>query len=215
MNMCVAKRGFTLVELLVVLAIMAIMAAASLPAISSLMSSYNLTSATDTAIGMIAFGRQEAIALDEPVEVRFYQYQIPGFVHDTGSGSFHAYQLLKDTALPSGLSNSGTGATAAAVPLGRVQFLPQRLIFSNSSSLSPLLTAGSSSPGPSPPPAGLPSSYTYKSFIFRPDGSTNLSTGNNFVTLIDGSSTALPPSNYATILIDRVSGAAKVLRPGG
>jgi uncharacterized protein (TIGR02596 family) len=213
MNMQTAKRGFSLIELLVVMALVAILASASLPAISSLLASSNLTSATETAMGVLAYGRQEAIALDATVEVRFYQYQIPGFIHDMGSGSFHAYQLVEDTTMPSGLSNSGT--TSTAVPLGRVQLLPQRLIFSYSPSLSPLLTAGTISPGSSPPPAGLPSSYSYKSFIFRPDGSTSLSTGNNFVTLVDAASTSTPPPNYATIVIDPVSGAAKELRPGG
>lgn len=208
MHMPSRKSGFSLVELLVVLVIISILAVVTLPAITSLTSSYNLTSGTNAFFGALNLGRQDAIALNAAVEVRFYLYQIPGFAGEPSGGSFHAYQLFEEVQ-----------ASATTKPLTRVQVLPGRIIFSSSSTLSPLLTANTAVAGTLPPPGNLPSSYSYQVFNFRPDGSTSISsTTSNFVTLADSvalnaAGATTPPSNYSTIVIDTIAGTAKILRP--
>jgi uncharacterized protein (TIGR02596 family) len=203
------KRGFTLVELLVVMAIIGLLAVVSLPAISSLTTSFNLNGASNALVGVLALGRQDAIALNAQVEVRFYQYVITGFADEPASGSFHAYQLFEDVP-----------TTGAVKPLTRMQFLPGRIVFSPNVTLSALLTAGTTQvTGTTPAPIGLPTAYTYQIFHFRPDGSTDINpTINNFLTLADivgltKAGAGVAPKNYATIVIDPIAGTAKAVRP--
>ena len=204
--------GFTLVELLVVLAIISLLAFASLPAVSSLSNSYNLSTASNDLQGVLALARQQAIALNEPVEVRFYRYSIPGFAAEPGGGSFHAYQLVEDV-------------STGNVLLTRVQLLPGRIVAAPSSTLSALLSTGTASETLSgTPPPGLPASCPYQVFHFRPDGSTDIGifsgtlAASNFLTLADitkVSSSSSTPNNYATLVIDPISGTVKELRPSG
>jgi uncharacterized protein (TIGR02596 family) len=201
------NKGFSLVELLVVLAIISILAVVTLPAISSLTTSFNLTSATNGFVGTLNLGRQDAIAMNAAVEVRFYQYAISGFPDEPAGGSFHAYQLFED--VPGGTTTK---------PLTRVRLLPGRIIFSSNSTLSPLLS-GSSITGSPPPPGNLPATYSYEVFHFWPDGSTDIATTtSNILTLADavalnGAGATVPPQNYATIIIDTISGTSKTIRP--
>jgi uncharacterized protein (TIGR02596 family) len=207
------KRGFSLIELLVVMAIMAILAVGSIPALSSIRTSFQLTGAANQLMGMLTYGRQQAIALNAPIEVRFYQYVSPGFVDEqAGNGSFHAFQLLED--VPS---------TGDIIPLTRIQFLDGRIVLASSSNLSALLVDGASSgAGTTPPPAGLPTGYTYRVFHFRPDGSTDIASSgnslNNFLTVADivaltKAGAGAAPTNYATLIVDPISGTAKIIRP--
>jgi uncharacterized protein (TIGR02596 family) len=162
-------------------------------------------------MGTLNYGRQQAIALNAQVEVRFYQYVKAGFPDEPGTGNFHAYQLYED---------APTGVNA----LTQVQFLPGRIVFSpDTTTLSKLLASGFGTTqvtGTPPAPTGLPATYTYQVFHFRPDGSTDITTGYNFLTLADivsltSAGAGVAPKNYSTIVIDPISGTAKAIRPGG
>ena len=70
-------------------------------------------------------------------------------------------------------------------------------------------------------PRGVGRKYSYISFRFQPDGSTSLKSREMgyFITchLLNDSGRATggkPPPNFFTWMIDPVSGATKVLRPG-
>jgi uncharacterized protein (TIGR02596 family) len=218
------KKAFSLVELLVVLAIMGVLAYASIPAISSITNSYNLTAASNGFLSQLNYGRQQAIALNGTVEVRFYQYQISGFPDEPASGSFHSYQLFKS--IPQAANTMSDDHNTSWAPLTRVQHLPGRVVMSSNTNLSPLLNNGGGTTGGSPPPAGVPAGYTYRAFHFRPDGSTDIpvataqngsNSSNNFITLADivnfSKNASTLPSNYAAIIIDPIAGSAKEVRP--
>jgi uncharacterized protein (TIGR02596 family) len=187
------------------------LAVASLPAVSSLSTSFNLTGSTNNVMGTLNYGRQQAIALNAQVEVRFYQYVKAGFPDEPATGSFHAYQLYED---------APTGVNA----LTQVQLLPGRIVFSPNATLSALLVSGTTQVmGTAPAPTGLPATYTYQLFHFRPNGSTDIITTssnlNNFLTLADiisltSAGPGVAPKNYSTIVIDPISGTAKAIRPG-
>ena len=85
--------GFTLVELLVVMAIIAVLAAASVTAFRSVSSALGLSTAGQVVASEITTARQTALTFSEEVEVRFYFYPDPV----TGASQFNAVQSFSTT----------------------------------------------------------------------------------------------------------------------
>lgn len=63
------QSGFTLIELVVVVALIAIVASFAIPSFSSLMDRKRVTSVTNSSLGMLNYARNEAIRRGEPVIV--------------------------------------------------------------------------------------------------------------------------------------------------
>ena len=199
--------GFTLIELLVVIGIIALVATFAVPAVTGIMGGSNITQAADMVVGQLRYASQVALTQNRPVEVRFYQYpdkNIPG-----ATNAIRAMQLWQ-------LNTSGTRTA-----LGRVQRFPGTIIISASTNLTSIPTIGNSSSLPSSEitpsiieslPSGV-TSYTYTSFKFRPDGSTTLNSGNNFLTVVNENTPGNPPTNFVTIQIEPATGAIRLYRP--
>ena len=216
-----ALRGFTLVELLVVIAMIALLATFAVPSIDSMLGANDINRSQQAVQDSLAFARQTAIARNRRVEVRFYKLDHPESV-----GSDQTFCAMQAFLIDE--SNKVT-------PVGRITRLPRSVLMNEAAANSSLirnLTDKNFSDPSNDPKISLGSngtSYTAKAFQFRPDGSTNLSpTGNWFVTIhatrsglaetfrddrLGGTNATRPPLNFVTLQIDPVSGSVRSYRP--
>jgi uncharacterized protein (TIGR02596 family) len=212
------KRGFTLVELLVVVGIMAVLAAAIIPSIRGVSDSYSLTSAADQVVSAMNLARQTAIARNRPVEVRIYELSSPL------PGQPAAYRLLV-AVIPN------TSDPAATEWIGKPRPLPNGIIFDNGSrnpQFSTLIANASGNNGASPAKnngasSGVPAlvqGFKYVSFNIRPDGGTDLDPDSTDpwtlslrVERDQSGDSSRPSNNFITFLLDPVLGRVKVFRP--
>ena len=100
-------RGFTWIEVLVVLAVVAIMATLTIPSLQGVLSSGNLNASADSVLGELGLARQTAAARGTPVDVRLYQdlsrprdangnypYRVIAIVVPAGAGSAAGDEFL-------------------------------------------------------------------------------------------------------------------------
>jgi uncharacterized protein (TIGR02596 family) len=222
------KRGFTLVELLLVIAIGIIISTLSITSYSKVVASGLLTTTMQSVVGLLDQARETAISRNAYVEVRIYELPLNTLSPTSGALSqFRAMQLFQVTS---------TGYTQ----LSKIYYFPSPMIIqlsdgSNSGSTTDHSTLLNSSvdisltpktPGAwgtvVPPIGTAPSLPTYGSnyaaitFRFTPKGGLSLdNTKQWFFTLISSIDklTGTLPSNYATIQIDGFNGKASYYRP--
>jgi uncharacterized protein (TIGR02596 family) len=208
-------RGFSLVELLVVLTIIAILGALMLPSINSVMRGSALTLGAQKVLAEISLAHQTALTQNRQVEVRFYRVAkagMPGEVAGSpATGKFRALQTFT--------YDSSGNATA----LDKVQWLPDTVIMDSSTALSTLLGAGQaksnwSTADPQVQVPGVGAAYTACAFDFQPDGSTTLNPIGQqwFVTvhmLYVGDNLAALPGNFEMFQVDPLNGHIQNYRP--
>lgn len=185
--------AFSLIELITVMAIMSILIAVTVPAVSSLQGSMQMTSAGASVGDFLSLARQTAVSSDRDVAVRFYQPASGGPL--IGCQAF----ILQDN------------GTQTAVQ--RVLWLPQRVVFSDNTNQSSLFQTISGT-------ATVSGQQTlkYSQFCFLRDGSTDLDPSASwFFTLTSPqaatNSTTNTPSNFVTFLIEPENGTVKYYRP--
>ncbi|MFA7344849.1 MAG: Verru_Chthon cassette protein D [Terrimicrobiaceae bacterium] len=193
------SQGFSLVELLTVMAIIALLVALAVPAFQSVALGSSLSRGGEIAADQLALARQLAVSRNSQVQVRMVR------LPDEPAG-YRAFQLW----------GQGTNLTDF-VPLTRLTVLPEGVSLASNATLSPLLNDPAlttfKTNGIFPGKGAL----EYCGFRFKPGGGTDLpfNATNAFLTVVyarDGGATALPP-NHCIIQIDPVSGRAKTYRP--
>lgn len=202
--------GFSLVELLTVMAIFSVLTAATLPALRGTLDGYNISGAADLAGAEIALARQTAISRNLPVEVRIYE-------HDDGTGpGWRGLGLV--------IPSSASGA-AADEWIGQPKVLPGNILFDDNGEFSTIVSEAAAGATAIPrkdtelPTApGFVKNKEYVAFRFQPDGSTNLPSGQAWcMTLRSPRSQpegAAPAANYVSIVLDSLTGRSMTFQPG-
>ena len=204
-----AVLGFSLIELLAVLAVLGIVAALTIPSMSSVLRGSALAAAEDELAAELGLARQQAVAGNRDVEVRFYRYT-DSAAAGTLQDRFQSFQLVA-------YDESGK-----AIPSSRIKKISPRVVLASDEKLSTLLGASlkktwGTETKPSLPTIGT--NYEAYAIRFRPDGSADLTpfpTVPWFLTLHDsaaGDGLKTPPANYATLVIDAVNGHVSRFRP--
>lgn len=199
------KRGFTLVELLVVMALIAILASLAMPSVSSITRGSNVTFGGETVAGALSNARQLATSKNRSVEFRLIKMSDPKGV--SPGQEIRAVQIVEVT--EGGLK-----------PAGRLRFLPQGVIVSSVPAMTSLANSAIKSPGDISIP-GVGTSYEYYAFRFRPDGSIDIksrlpSASGYYITIYEDKTTpsgSTPPANFVTIQLEPATGAFSVYRP--
>ena len=91
-------RGFTLLEMAVVILIIGIIATFSVPAFVKLNRSLQLKGATQNLAGQLQLARSKAMATGTPQIMHLYQgtYGVDYHIHNTGEGPTGMWKLPKD-----------------------------------------------------------------------------------------------------------------------
>ena len=189
-----ALHGFSLLELLIVVAIMITLMSLATPALTSLLESGNLARGGQALADEINLARQLAASQNRVVELRIIK-------NDTPPG----YGLLQIW---------GNDASGTNVPLGRVMKLPQNIVIAENTTLSAALDK---TPTATMPTNTSMAGKAYAYLRIRPSGAVDpsLTMSNFFFAVVSsrfGTDSTLPP-NYVTIQINPLTGTPLVYRP--
>jgi uncharacterized protein (TIGR02596 family) len=191
------SRAFSLVELLVVMAILAVLASLGMVAFQSTSQGNALARTGQDVADTIVMARQQAMARNRRVEIRFLKLPAPG-----GATAFRAVQAW------SVRDDQGT-----LEPLTRVSLFPNGVMVAETAQLSPLLQ--------SPPASQGRQTYggqtrDYSAFTILANGALEGATSEeaSFLTLINERHAAQSePANFSAIAVNPITGETTLFRP--
>lgn len=184
-------KGFSLIELLVVVAIIGVLSVFSLVAFDNVVRAGRVEQAVGTVAGLIEMARLEAGAKSRPVEIRFYQPQ--------AGSHYHALQLFL-------LTDDGMA------PLTPVTRLPEGVRIAQDAKSS-LLAASDLKSGTGD--TGVAQGWPYESFEIASDGETSLTPSGGPYYLAIGPERVLDRSDgeaigVLAVFVDAVTGKTRV-----
>jgi uncharacterized protein (TIGR02596 family) len=189
----ISLDGFSLIELLVVVAIVVILIVITLPSMRSISSGTNLTGAAEDLSGVVNLARQRASTFNRQVAIRFFRSGV--------DRPFKSYQIWEQKDSENPLSWTS---------IERMRQLPTGVVVTNSLTYSPILEV--------PGYQGVTNGLNYSEILFLPSGSV-VARGNATVTLIQesgptsgGPVAGLPP-NFATVAIEPINARPVIYRP--
>jgi uncharacterized protein (TIGR02596 family) len=201
-----SKSGFTLVEMMVVVAILGLIISMTIQAANHVVASNNLTLAGEALQDQLRSARHLAIAKDRVVEVRFYKTSDPESME--AKSHIHSMQTFL-------YDDENLGAR----PFKEILKFPNSVVMSDRETLSSLITDSRvkknwKQQDPKVAVPGSGTAYVAYSLRFMPDGSTDLDTQKLwFATLHASHETTVPPANYVTVQVKAARGTIRSLRP--
>ena len=192
--------GFSLVELLLVIAVMTLLLVLAVPAVNSTLDGSNLQRSGFLISDVVQQARQFAAALNTPVEVRVYEIPVDG------DKRWCAFRIL--AADPMDSDSSFTALTRLLRLNGATAVVPEH---------SPILGQAGISGTESLPAQG--GNRAYRGFRIRPDGSLETLPGANanYLTIIHARHLANAgqtlPANFITVQINPYTGTPVIYQP--
>jgi uncharacterized protein (TIGR02596 family) len=206
------RSGFTLIEMLCVLAVISILMTLAAPATSEMFTASRLTKSGDTVFNALSEAQFAATTRGIDVEVRFYEETNPS--GGTPTTTIQRVQLFTPQSPDSLTAQDTTTESSEAQPwvsLSGIYLLDQGMVISEQAPLTSLITLATQNDNESP------DKLKYWSFLIRSDGTTNLSPAQKwFLTVLDArnSTSNRLPKNFITIQIDPVTARLRTFRPG-
>lgn len=204
------SRGFSLIEMLVVVSVVGLLLAFAAPQLFSLVQATSLTSEGSFLRNKLSQAQQIALSQNTDVEVRFFKMQDPGNAET--DLAFRGFQFFRYNQYGQLLPVSEFFRIKPPIVINE----PLSTLVKKSGNDEKYLS-------PSTGKALIPvmsdqKTFDYTSFRFRPDGSTDLPgrSGSDtwYITLVKGlPNQASAPDNYFTVQLDPFNGRVTSYRP--
>ena len=219
------RRGFTLVEVLVVVALIGMLLAMTVPGLKDIMKGSKLTAAADQMMGDLNLARQTAIKESVPVEVRLYKFSDPNAQNEQRFAAYQCFKLSQDLNKPSDYTTERISQPV----FEKVKTIPQGVVLVESKQWSPLLTEESLKKEENRErvrglvPGQRDTEAEYRSFIISPEGETSLDRSGAkqwYLTLVTEAefqrapdATALRPHNFIMLQLDPYTANVRRYQP--
>ena len=184
-----ARAGFSLLELLVVMAVLGLLAVLVVPSLQGILGGRNLENAANIVSSQLQLARQSALSRNALV-----QWQVIK-VPDPRNNDAAAFRLVRCLIMESG--------SRQWKPLGRPEWLPSSYWVDEDTARSPVLDQSTTAAGISP--ANSPAAWV----TFDGAGRATLSSSGNWLTVVGRN-----PADIIAVQIDPVNGRVRNFRPG-
>lgn len=208
-----SKRGFTLTEMVAVLAVIAILVTFAVPTLSDLAQGSKIQQAGDVLSSHLTQAQQEAIKLGVPVEVRFLKFKDANGAFD--DEKYYGYQFFT-------VEEDVATRKQVTKPLNQVYYLPETTCITENSEYNTLfeLLPAATRYNEKLEIDRAEGEVSYVSFQFRASGGTNLPQDHKKIpaitvteTVKDPDDTGELPANFVTLVIDQFNGTVQRYQP--